>query len=342
MGKTSLLFEVLSQMTRASRPTVFDMHIDLNLVHDEVSLEQAVRRLVIQVAVKMRQSGTLKDGKLVECFAPFSPVLTDDGGRMLSLRPLDSLPDGIKKLLTGLDKAAQSARCRVVIAWDELQHMSQLTYKKADVALEEALAYSVGRAQHTTHLVSGSYPLEDMLASRRPLFERFEKMEIDRISADDYRRHLYAAAHQRWGADLDNQAVREILQLCNEHPYWLSALCERLWREPELPSVEIVKLVWTSVCHQHLGRVRHDVRRLSATQRAMLIAIAQQQRVSQLTNRAFLSDIRLASSTGNAAKDVLDREDFIEQDEKGVWRLVNPVMAEYLLLSHTLGESAMT
>ncbi len=44
----------------------------------------------------------------------------------------------------------------------------------------------------------------------------------------------------------------------------------------------------------------------------------------------FLSPIRLPTSTGNRAKEVLEQEDLIRRDDDGRWVLVDPVMASYL------------
>lgn len=70
---------------------------------------------------------------------------------------------------------------------------------------------------------------------------------------------------------------------------------------------------------------------MSATQRALLKAIAHVENgVEHPTSHAFLAKIRLASSTGAKAKDMLEQDDLIHQDEHDRWCLVDPVMASYL------------
>lgn len=61
---------------------------------------------------------------------------------------------------------------------------------------------------------------------------------------------------------------------------------------------------------------------LSASQRALLRAIAQaDEGVEHPLSHHFLSPIRLAASTGNRAKEVLEQEDLIRQDDDaaGAW-----------------------
>ena len=70
---------------------------------------------------------------------------------------------------------------------------------------------------------------------------------------------------------------------------------------------------------------------LAASQRALLRAIAKaDDGVEHPVSHEFLSPIRLATSTGNRAKEVLDREDLIRREDDGRWRLVDPVLAFYL------------
>ena len=83
--------------------------------------------------------------------------------------------------------------------------------------------------------------------------------------------------------------------------------------------------------HDDRRRVAPIVRGLSAAQRAMLAGIARDaDGVEHPTGQAFLSAIRLATSTGLAAKEVLEKEDLIRMETNGRWRLVDPVMAAYL------------
>ena len=71
--------------------------------------------------------------------------------------------------------------------------------------------------------------------------------------------------------------------------------------------------------------------RLAPSQRALLKAIAQAPAgVEHPASLEFLSPLRLPTSTGNRAKEVLEQEDLIRQDDDGRWELVDPVMASCL------------
>jgi hypothetical protein len=60
----------------------------------------------------------------------------------------------------------------------------------------------------------------------------------------------------------------------------------------------------------------------------MLAAIARQP-TPHPAGQEFLSKVRLPASTGLQAKEVLEREDLIQQNEDGVWEPVDPVLAAY-------------
>ena len=67
------------------------------------------------------------------------------------------------------------------------------------------------------------------------------------------------------------------------------------------------------------------------SQRALLKAIAQAPAgVEHPASLEFLSPLRLPTSTGNRAKEVLEQEDLIRQDDEGRWTLVDRVTASCL------------
>ena len=102
------------------------------------------------------------------------------------------------------------------------------------------------------------------------------------------------------------------------------------WDERHPPTTSTVDQAWAEVVEESTPVVTERVGGLSATQRALLIGIANAGRVEQPTSQAFLASIRLSASTGSNAKDVLEAQDFIRPDLEGGWFIVDPVMYSYL------------
>ncbi len=155
-------------------------------------------------------------------------------------------------------------------------------------------------------------------------------MHLARIAPAEYRLHFAAAAKARWRKNVSDKAVDSILALTQRHPYYVNALCSRLWEAARPPTPEQVNSAWLQIAEQDTAIVAHQVRSLSATQRAMLVGMARAGRVEFPLGRAFLAGIRLSASTGAGAKDVLEAADLIRQASDKHWELVDPVMAAYL------------
>ncbi|MEO1576063.1 MAG: hypothetical protein AAFU65_14050, partial [Pseudomonadota bacterium] len=192
--------------------------------------------------------------------------------------------------------------------------------------------------RHITYVFSGSERrlLQEMFEQPdRPLYRHCEKMSLSRIDAAHYVSFFRKASRARWQTDFPDAVADRVLDLTRRHPYYVNALCSRLWERTDVPAADDVDPVWAKIAEQDEPVVSHIVRNLSATQRAMLVGIALNGRVAYPTGREFLHSVRLSTSTGAAARDVLEQQDLIRQDEAH-WELVDPVMAHYILRSHRI------
>ncbi len=130
-------------------------------------------------------------------------------------------------------------------------------------------------------------------------------------------------------AHCNRKVERETLKLnlvSGSHT-WLWA---RLWDDDAPPTTQQVGSIWQTIVAEDTSMVSYSVRNLSATQRAMLLGIARAGTVLHPTGRRFLTSARLSASTGSSAKEVLEANDLIRQNNEEQWELVDPVMAAYL------------
>ena len=212
---------------------------------------------------------------------------------------------------------------------DEFQ---QLAVLREHSALEAAVRHAAERARHVAFIFAGSerHLLADMFENPdRPLYRLCDRMTLDRISREDYAMYFGEVGRARWRKTVSEKTIERILQHTLRHPYYVNALCGRLWSARHPPTAPAVDAAWKRYVDEDKRRVVTRVLELSPTQRAVLAAICREP-TPHLTGQAFLRTLRLATSTGMKAKAVLEREDLIQQNEAGVWEPVDPVMASVL------------
>ena len=79
---------------------------------------------------------------------------------------------------------------------------------------------------------------------KRPFFQLCEKIFLERISKNEYVKHLQKLAQKHWKNFLSENAVGLIFELSQNHPYYLNLLCSKLWNISKLPDSRTVKLCW--------------------------------------------------------------------------------------------------
>ena len=334
MGKTSLVAQVLADLARG--PTaVAAATLDLLVIHDtpdfEARLRAAVERLTARIAGKDKQASR----KLGKAFGAWRPEFSIGGvGLKVRLAAPPRTVQGVADMLLALDRAAAAYRCRTVLVLDEFQQLGALKPAAARRGLEGAVRHAVERARHVSYLFAGSQ--RHLLAAmfedaERPLYRLCRKMTLGRIESAAYHAFLRRAGRRRWRCLIAAPVVDEILAATSRHPYYMNALCGRLWRRDEPPAAAAVRTAWRQIVEEDSAIAAGQLVRLPASQRALVKAIAQTPGgVAQPTSQAFLAPIRLPTSTGNRAKEALQESDLIRQETDGRWTLVDPVMAAHL------------
>lgn len=164
----------------------------------------------------------------------------------------------------------------------------------------------------------------------RPFFHLCEKITLDRIEESKYASFLKKAALGQWNAELPDDVVSIILQLSKRHPYYVNALCSRLWRCAEAPACETAQSAWKDICEQEGGRIAKDIATLKPNQRAVLNALAITP-TDRPYAKDFLARINLSnSSVQRVIRFLLDR-DLIYVDEMKAYRLTDPCLEQYLV-----------
>ena len=332
MGKTSLLEQVGRDLAGDG---IAVAAVDLLVAHDASALEARLRAAVELVSARIAPKGRKAAAKFIAAFRGLGPELSFGAtGLKVRLSPADPPERGITELLLGLDRAAAVSGRRVAVVLDEFQQLATLAPRAASRSLEGAIRHAVERAANVTYLFLGSrrHLLAAMFEDEaRPLFRLCRKMTLDRIAEADYRDFLRRAGEARWSGGVESDAIARILAVTGHHPYYLNALCARLWRRRLAPEPRSVDDHWSRIVEEDGRAAAGRVFRLPASQRALLKAIAGAAGgAAHPGSHGFLSALRLPASTGNQAREALERDDLIRREADGRWTLVDPVLSSYL------------
>ena len=334
MGKTSLIEQVLSELEK-QRPSVPSIIIDLNIVYDAESLEERLRAGVADLAIQFKPKAQKAPAKLLKAFGRVDVSFSVGVGPVgLVIKKPEETLAGIRDLLIGLDKAAGAYKKRAVVVLDEFQQVKGLKFGRTDKTVEGTIKNAVERSKNVSYVFCGSqrHLLERMFElGDESLARHCEKISLRRIGREDYHRFIGKAARSKWRKKLDIKIIDKILDLTYRHPYYVNALCRRLWLRKGMPTIQSVETSWQVIAEEDGPLAAYVVRKLSSKQRAMLTGIAREPAglVEYPTGQQFLEKVRLSGSTGGASLEVLENEDLVRKIEGG-WTLVDPVMAEYL------------
>jgi len=326
MGKTSLIEQVRADVK--TKRKIASAGVDLLVAHDLRAVEARIRGAVESAAVELLPSRQRRTERLQRAFSRLRPEFSVGGKTLrMTLHTPQDPQRGIEQALMALDDAAAEHNRRVMFVFDEFQ---QLRAIKADGSLEGSIRHAVERASNVAYVFAGSerHLLADMFEDPdRPLYHLCERMSVQRISAQAYTEFLNHAAKARWRRPLADKVVDTLLASTLRHPYYVNALCGRLWQAEQAPNPAVVQRAWKRFVEEDQRRAASRVLALSSAQRGMLAGIARAGEIQHPTGQVFLQQLRMATSTGLAAKEVLERQDLIQQTETGAWCLVDPVMA---------------
>lgn len=330
-GKTSLVEQVLQYDIPKSRlKNHFSHSIELLMAHDLESVQSIILSGIGRLAGDILPFHKSAMIKLQSYFSAMRPEYTMDiKGPRVALSPKVSL-QSITEGLMRLDQMAQKENVTVTLAMDEFQQIATI---KQHAEIEAAIRAAVQRSTRVSYIFTGSnrHLLDIMFENAsRPFFGQCERITLERISEDKYRPFILAAANNRWGNDIGANALHAILKLTRCHPYYINALCHRLWRHAEAVNAVDVESEWDYLVRQESDNISSQVGKLAASQRAVMIALAEAPDAN-LTGKTFLQRARLAASSCAQAAKALKSADLIHQQKDGAWAILDPLMEATLI-----------
>ncbi|MCF6768288.1 ATP-binding protein [Thiotrichales bacterium 19S11-10] len=323
-GKTSLVMQVLDD---AKIPGA---HFDFFFALNQEDVNKVISEGVSKIASQLLEKSQSKMIKVINRLRELQPKLMINlFGNQIEISSKQASEKSISEMLLSLDQLAQETNKSCVVIFDEFQQIGQLTESHA---VEAAIRHAVERSQNVSYIFCGSirHLLHEMFSSKnRPLYHLCDLMEIHRISKNCYFNFLNQAAVAEWGSILDDDVIDEVLILTEQHPYYVNALCRRIWTSDQRPSVQMVQKSWIDFVKKQSAWITQDLGQLSLTRRKLLFALARYPTTEPLGQR-FVQLSKLGTSTVQKSLDALLKLDLIYRDEERCYRVLDPCVA-YLI-----------
>jgi hypothetical protein len=182
--------------------------------------------------------------------------------------------ENIAEALLLLEKLLQERDKQAVLLLDEFQEIGGMEQGRG---IEGAIRHVAQETQNLAIIFSGSNP--QMLTAmfedeRRPLYKLCRKLALDRIHEEDYKPHLNKAATSKWGKELTQPVIDEIMKITERHPYYVNYLCDELWLDTTPPTLSSIKDAWDMIVEEERSDLVKDFVSLPDNQRKMLLYIA--------------------------------------------------------------------
>lgn len=323
-GKTSLVLKVI-QENQFPNCTI-DLLLAANHQFVKNAILSGVGSILGQILPKHKQAKQ----KILNLFSSLNPRLTLSAlGQSIEFSSPLPAKKSIVDALINLDEITGSINERAVVLMDEFQQIGML---KDNRSLEASIRHAAERSKHITYLFSGSdrHLLDQMFSDRgRPLYHLCDLLRLGRIRAKDHLNFIQKAAKNRWREVIQDEIIDEILDCTECHTYYVNVLCKKLWKSPNISTVNNVKEVWKNYIFDQHQWIIHDLCELSVNQKLVLAGIAYEP-THEPQGQKFTKLIGLTPSNIKRALDTLLRKDFVYCDENKAYRVLDPAILTYL------------
>ena len=239
-GKTSLVIETLQQ------EKVDFVQIDF---FSAVSIEDILSNILngIGRAITLIQPNFTKALKLAADFFSNIQVKVELGAAGISINLNKGISNPVLEIdnaLTKLENLLKKYNKKVVLFFDEFQIVGQIATK---VSVEATIRAHVQMPSNIIYIFSGSnrHLLGQIFDDRnRPFYKLCDRLVVNKISTEHYIKFINHAAQKKWKKQFTKSTIDKILDLTNRHPFYVNALCFKIWQDTKIPSLERVEEHW--------------------------------------------------------------------------------------------------
>lgn len=324
-GKTSLVYETIQEEC-----VPFGYIHFFNAFRDDIVLKRFIDGLN-QLVGELLPKTKAAIAKFGEYFRHAKLAVSLIGVKVeVKLQPVsNSVIDVIKGLLEDIDKILKESGRQAVIFCDEFQDIVESDSSDEFQAILRDFAQFTERV---TFIISGSHRhmlLKIFNDSNKPFYKLFDRIDLHRISANDYAPFIQKMALKKWHDELKSDLLNEILQLTECHAYYVNRLCFKLWMENSVPNLLDVHKAWALVVEEEFGAIANDLSALTKNQRVILQMICKNSLVAEPTSDFFLNQVNLSPRSVIVVMEALEKTDHIERISGG-FRAIDPVVKSIL------------
>ncbi len=254
-------------------------------------------------------------------------------GIHLVLNPASKESDpatNIMEALQALEHLLKQKNKRGILFLDEMQEIGEVAEGKG---IEGAIHHVAQQSKYLSFVFSGSnrHLLTNMFYDKaRPLYKLCDRITLERISEEDYDKHLSILSKKKWKTSLLSESVSKLFELTERHPYYMNILCLRLWESAlkQAPTPDEINTAWLNFAKDERLEIARELSSLSIGQRKILIAIAAGF-TTKLTGKEFLAKVNMSNSSVAESLQNLEQKDYIEKTING-YNLIDPLIKTML------------
>jgi uncharacterized protein len=328
-GKTSLIMQVLKENDVPG--ACIDFFFALTQAEVIKIITEGISKIISELLPKTKGACN----KLINSIADLNPKLTFSLlGQKLEINTKQTTEKSISELLLALDQFASKEKKSCVIVFDEFQQVGEL---EENHAIEAAIRHAVERSRNVSYIFCGSkrHLLNEMFSDKsRPLYHLCDLMTIERIETLCYFDFLNGLSKNKWKKSLGDDVITEIIHLTENHPYYVNALCRRLWSNDNPPAIEDVRNAWDNYVNQQGVWITNDLSYLTLNRRKVITALAYRS-TNEPQGQTFSRKVGLNPSGIKKCLTDLQKLDMIYLNKDNYYCVLDPAVA-YFIREHSL------
>lgn len=325
-GKTSLALQAIQQ---AKLPYA---QIDLFSAVDEQDIERSILKGVGKLISRMESIPKRALALASDIFegSHIRAVLSKVELSIEINRRKEKSAYHVLDILERLEQLAEKTDKKIILFFDEFQCIGEIT---PDHAMESVLRQVAQLTKSIAFIFSGSnrHLLHELFNDRnRPFYKLCERITLERISKENYAKHIQKAALKTWKSELSQRTLECLFNYSERHPYYINLLCSRLLLEKQLPTPELIEKIWYQYVMEERSSVASEIELLSKNQRKLLTILARTNGTNAPLGREFIQQANMSKATINQSLTFLEKRDYVFKDMQGYVHVLDPLIKTVL------------
>ncbi len=315
MGKTGLIHHVFNKLNNTK---------DYDLVYFDIYHTSSLLGFINKFGTSLlteKESFPEKIKRMIKSFiSSIRPTITYDsftGAPVFSFN-INNEASGVNTIEEIFGFLEQRSReTPVVIAIDEFQQIADYPEKN----VEALLRTNIQKLLNVNFIFSGSdkHLLTSMFTdAKRPFYQSTEFMHLEEIPASEYSEFIKTNFNNN-AISIEDEAIKNILTMTRRHTYYVQYLCNKLYGSEEKNiDNKVVKEVFFNILNENEVYFSEYRDLLTKQQWDLLIALAKEEGISQVTTSKFIKKYNLSttSTVRRGIKSLLEKKMIYKKDAK--------------------------